>query len=211
MASLINGILIFAAGGIITWDTIQKLQNPVPGNIIMIVAGIGVVINTITALLFMKGQKGDLNIKGAFLYMAADAGVSLGVVVGGLLIKLTGMTWIDPILSFIIVAVIVYSAWGLLADSVKLALDAVPKNISLDDVKAFLESTEGVEEVHDPHVWAMSTTETALTAHLVVPNGHTDQFLYDLREALHEQFKINHTTLQIENNFDDNDYRPYKG
>ncbi len=212
MASLINGVLIFAAGGIITWDAIQKLQNPVevPGNIIMLVAGIGVIINTVTALLFMKGQKGDLNIKGAFLHMAADAGVSLGVVVGGLLIKLTGLTWIDPVLSFLIVAVIVYSAWGLLVDSVKLALDAVPENINLDEVKTFLESTEGVEEVHDLHVWAMSTTETALTAHLVVPREHTDQFLYDVREALHDQFEITHTTLQVEKSFEDHAYRPYK-
>ncbi len=211
MASLVNGVLIIAAGGIITWEAIDKLQHPVavPGNIIMLVAGIGVVINTMTALLFMKGQS-DLNIKGAFLHMAADAGVSLGVVLGGLLIKLTGIAWIDPVLSFIIVAVIVYSAWGLLADSVKLALDAVPENISLDEVKAFLESTEGVEEVHDLHIWAMSTTETALTVHLVVPGEHNDQFLYDVRERLHEQFEITHTTLQIEKGFDDHDYRPYK-
>lgn len=212
MASLINGVLIVGAAALITWDAIHKLQNPVavPGNVIMIVSGIGVAINSITALLFIKGQKGDLNVKGAFLHMAADAGVSLGVVVGGLLIKLTGEMWIDPVSSFIIVAVILYSTWGLLADSVKLALDAVPENINLEEVKTFLESTDGVEEVHDLHVWAMSTTETALTAHLVIPEGHSDQLLYDIREALHERFEITHTTLQVERDFADGDYRLVK-
>ncbi|AVR45169.1 cation transporter [Christiangramia fulva] len=208
MASVINGALIIAAGGIITYDAILKLQNPVeiPGNIIMIVAGIGVVINTLTALLFMKGQKGDLNIKGAFLHMAADAGVSLGVVIGGLVIKLTGITWIDPVLSFVIVAVIVYSAWGLLRDSVKLALDAVPQEIDIQEVNNYLKSINGVEGVHDLHIWAMSTTETALTAHLIVPGGQDDNFLYKIREELHEKFEITHTTLQIENDFGDDAY-----
>lgn len=212
MASLINGILIIAAGGIITYDAILKLQNPVeiPGNILMIVAGIGVAINTVTALLFMKGQKDDLNIKGAFLHMAADAAVSLGVVLGGLIIKLTGVTWIDPVLSFIIVAVIVYSAWGLLRDSVKLALDAVPEDIDIKEVNSFLKSIKGVEEVHDLHIWAMSTTETALTAHLVVPEGQDDNFLYEIREKLHEKFEISHTTLQIENEFGDEGYCGHK-
>ena len=213
MASLINGILIFAAGGIIIYDAIRKIQNPVeiPGNVIMIVAGIGVVINTLTALLFMKGQKGDLNIKGAFLHMAADAGVSLGVVLGGLLIKTTGLDWIDPVLSFLIVGVIVFGAWGLLRDSVKLALDAVPKDIDIANVKAYLQGINGVEEVHDLHIWAMSTTETALTAHLVVPDGQDDRFLYKVREELHEKFEITHTTLQVENNFEDEQYGACKG
>ncbi|WP_347159187.1 cation diffusion facilitator family transporter [Pontibacter chitinilyticus] len=212
MASLVNGLLIIFAAGIITWDAISKLQSPepVPGNIIMIVAGIGVLINTITALLFMKGQQGDLNIKGAFLHMAADAGVSLGVVIGGLLIRLTGIQWIDPVLSFVIVAVILYSAWGLLVDSVKLALDAVPEAINLEDVKSCLLAADGVQEVHDLHVWAMSTTETALTAHLVVPQRHNDQLLYDIREELHKRFDISHTTLQIEKDYNDTAYRPYK-
>lgn len=201
MASMVNGILIIGAGGIIVYDAIQKLQNPVeiPGNVIMVVAGIGVIINTSTALLFMKGQKEDLNIKGAFLHMAADAGVSLGVVIGGLIIKTTGIVWIDPILSFLIVAVIVYSAWGLLKDSVKLALDAVPHKVSLEEVKHFLKSLDEVEEVHDLHIWAMSTTETALTAHLVIPQGYSDEFLYGLRKELHKRFKIDHPTFQVEN------------
>lgn len=212
-ASLINGVLIFTAAGLITWEAIHKLQEPVavPGNVIMIVAGIGVVINTVTALLFMRGQQKDLNIKGAFLHMAADAAVSIGVVIGGLLIKQTGAYWIDPVLSFIIVIVILYSAWGLLRDSVNLALDAVPKDINLEEVKHFLENIEGVEEVHDLHVWALSTTETALTAHLVVPGGHDDQFIFDVRQQLQEHFDIDHTTLQIEQTFEDEEYREYKG
>lgn len=212
MASLVNGLLIFAAGGVIVYDAIDKLQNPVeiPGEVIMIVAGVGVVINTITALLFMKGQR-DLNIKGAFLHMAADAAVSLGVVLGGLMIKNTGLTWIDPALSFIIVGVIVVGAWNLLRDSVKLALDAVPKDIEIDKVKAYLQNIEGVEGVHDLHVWAMSTRETALTAHLVVPKGQDDQFLYKIREDLHDKFEINHTTIQVENNFGDEEYGDCKG
>lgn len=212
MASLVNGILILGAAGLIAWDAIQKLQHPtdVPGTTLMIVAGIGVFVNTGTALLFMKGRDKDLNIKGAFLHMAADAGVTLGVVIGGLLINLTGLQWIDPVLSFLIVAVIAYSAWGLLSDSVNLALDAVPEDIELDRVKEFLERIDGVKEVHDLHVWAMSTTETALTAHLVISGNYEDQFLYDIRKALHKEFEITHTTIQIEKGFGDSTYRPYQ-
>ena len=212
MASLINGLLIFAAAGLILWDAIQKIQAPVevPGGTVMIVAGVGVVVNTLTALLFMKGQKDDLNVKGAFLHMAADAAVSVGVVLGGLAMSLTGKYWIDPALSFVIVAVIVYSAWGLLRDSVKLALDGVPKDIHLDNVQVFLENLDGVEEVHDLHVWALSTTENALTAHLVVPGEHDDQFIFRIRDKLHEQFNIGHSTLQIEKTFEDDEYRHHK-
>ncbi|MDX5430491.1 MAG: cation diffusion facilitator family transporter [Bacteroidota bacterium] len=212
MASMINGVLIIAAAVLIAWDAIQKFQNPVdiPGNIVMIVAAIGLVVNTGTAFLFYKDQKSDLNIKGAFLHMAADAGVTLGVLLGGLAIKYTGLTWIDPVLGLIIVLVILYSAWGLLSDSVKLALDAVPKGIDQDEVKRFLEKIDCIEEVHDLHIWAMSTTETALTAHLVIPEGHDDQLLYDIREKLHEMFEISHTTLQVERNWNDDEYRPVK-
>lgn len=212
MASLINGILIIGAAGLILWDAIRKLQNPVeiPGNVIMIVAAVGIVINTGTALLFMKGQKDDLNIRGAFLHMAADAAVTVGVLLGGLIMKYTGAYWVDPVLSFIIVAVILYSAWGLLSDSVRLAVDAVPKDIDLDEVQRFLEGLKGVKDVHDLHVWALSTTETALTAHLVVPGGHEDQFIFDVRHQLQEKFDIDHSTLQIEQSFADEEYRHHK-
>lgn len=212
MASMVNGVLIVGASGLILWDAIGKLQEPaaVPGNVLMIVAGIGVVINAGTAFLFMKGQKEDLNIRGAFLHMAADAGVTLGVLIGGFIMKKTGAYWVDPVLSFIIVGVILYSAWGLLSDSVRLALDAVPKDIDLRKVQRFLEDLKGVEEVHDLHVWAMSTTETALTAHLVVPEGNSDQFIFDVREKLKEEFGIDHTTLQIERTFEDDEYRRHQ-
>jgi cobalt-zinc-cadmium efflux system protein len=171
----------------------------VAGSQVMIVAAIGVVINTLTALLFMKGQKDDLNIKGAFLHMAADAGVSLGVVVAGLLINLTGKQWIDPLTSFLIIAVIVWGTWRLFTDSVDLALDAVPKHINLEKVREFLLAQKGVENIHDLHIWAMSTTKVALTAHLIIPEGINDNFIGDLQHELEHEFGINHTTLQIEN------------
>lgn len=211
MASIVNGILIITAGGLIVYNAIEKLQNPVdiPGNVIMLVAGIGVFINTFTALLFMKDQKNDLNIKGAFLHMAADAGVSLGVVIGGLVIKYTEAYWIDSMLSFLIVVVIVIGAWRLLRDSINLALDAVPKHIDFDKVKAFLKSDDRIKNVHDLHIWAVSTTETALTAHLVIPEGQNDDFMYELRQKLHQNFSINHSTLQVERHFGDENYCPF--
>jgi len=213
LVSILNALLLFGAVGAIGWDAVQKLGAPVPvaGTTIMIVAGIGVVINGITAFLFMKGQKEDLNVRGAFLHMAADTAVSLGVVVAGLLIRLTGLDWIDPVMSFVIIAVIIYGTWSLFTDSINLALDAVPKNINLQEVHKFLKNQPGVEEVHDLHVWAMSTTENALTAHLVKPEGHDDEFLFRVRRELKSNFGIGHTTLQIEKTYGDEAYRPCQG
>jgi cobalt-zinc-cadmium efflux system protein len=201
LASIVNAILLFGAVIAIGWDAIGKLQNPQPvgGKQVMIVAGIGVVINTFTALLFMKGQKHDLNIRGAFLHMAADAAVSLGVVVSGFLILKTGKNWIDPVTSFIIIAVILWGTWQLFSDSVNLALDAVPKNIDVEKVRRFIESKNGVANLHDLHIWAMSTTQNALTAHLVMPNGSDDNFITSLQNELKDKFNIGHTTFQIEN------------
>ena len=201
LVSILNALLLFGAVAVIAWDAIGKFKNPEPvaGSQVMIVAAIGVVINTLTALLFMKGQKDDLNIKGAFLHMAADAGVSLGVVVAGLLINLTGKQWIDPLTSFLIIAVIVWGTWRLFTDSVDLALDAVPKHINLEKVREFLLAQKGVENIHDLHIWAMSTTKVALTAHLIIPEGINDNFIGDLQHELEHEFGINHTTLQIEN------------
>ncbi|MFO7788996.1 MAG: cation diffusion facilitator family transporter [Bacteroidales bacterium] len=201
LVSILNSLLLFGAVAVIAWDAIGKFKNPEPvaGSQIMIVAAIGVVINTLTALLFMKGQKDDLNIKGAFLHMTADAGVSLGVVVAGLLINLTGKQWIDPVTSFLIIAVIIWGAWRLFTDSVNLALDAVPKHINLEKVRDFLLSQKGVENVHDLHVWAMSTTKVALTAHLIMPDGIDDNFIARLQNELDQKFGINHTTFQVEN------------
>lgn len=212
LASLFNGLLIVVAAGLIAMEAIDKFTHPVEvaGNTVMIVAAIGLVVNTGTALLFWKGQKGDLNVRGAFLHMAADAIVTLGVLIGGLAIKLTGLEWIDPVLSLIIVVVILYSAWGLLRESFEIAVDAVPRNIDIEEVESFLNDLEGVEGVHDLHIWAMSTTETSLSAHLVVPGGHEDQFLYDIREKLKAHFDITHTTLQVEKEFGDTEYRPYR-
>ena len=165
----------------------------------MIVAGIGVVINGLTAVLFMKGREHDINIKGAFLHMAADAGVSLGVVVAGLLINLTGFYLLDPIISIVIIVVITWGTWDLLRDSFNLSMDAVPKEINLNKVKECLKNLNGVLEVHDLHIWAMSTTETALTVHLVIP-GETadDKFLSDTCCLLYDKFGIEHSTIQIE-------------
>src|SRR5690606_22151537 len=154
-------------------EAIRKIIEPEPvgGTTMIIVAGIGVVVNTLTALLFLKGREKDLNIKGAFLHMAADAGVSLGVVLAGLMINITSMYIFDPIISIVIVVVITIGTWSLLKDSLHLSMDAVPRSIDFEKIQSYLSSLEGVKEVHDLHIWAMSTTENALTAHLVMPDG----------------------------------------
>ncbi len=208
LASLLNALLLFAAVILIGREAFFKLLNPQPvaGDTVMIVAGIGVIINTATALLFLRGQKEDLNIRGAFLHMAADAAVSLGVVIAGLAIAQTGYYIIDPLITFLIIGVIVWSTWRLFTESVNLALDAVPRNIDLNEVRAFLEAQPGVENVHDLHIWAMSTTQNAITAHLVMPEGAEDSFLFALRDKLREKFHIDHATFQVEKQLDDKKY-----
>ena len=200
LVSILNALLLFGAMFMIGWDALDKFKHPQPvgGTQVMIVAGIGVIINTITALLFMKGQKEDLNIRGAFLHMAADAAVSVGVVVAGLLIILTGNQWIDPAISLFIILIILFSTWRLFIDSIDLALDAVPKNIDVEEVFSFLKSREGVSDVHDLHIWAISTAQVALTAHLIMPQGGNDDFLSSLQHDLEHEFNIGHTTFQIE-------------
>lgn len=202
LVSILNALLLFGAVAVIGWDAAGKLIDPQPvaGNKVMLVAGIGVVINTITALLFIKGQKEDLNIKGAFLHMAADAGVSLGVVAAGLLINLTGALWIDPVMSFIIIAVILWGTWRLFTDSIDLALDAVPKQINQEEVRNYLLSKDSIYDIHDLHIWAMSTKQIAMTAHLVVAKSPDDQLIKNLQNELRDKFGINHTTFQIEDN-----------
>ena len=201
LVSILNALLLFGAVVAIGWDAFGKIRNPQPvaGNQVILVAGIGVIINTVTALLFIKGQKHDLNIRGAFLHMAADAAVSLGVVIAGVLIIMTGKYWIDPVMSFIIIIVILYGTIQLFSDSINLALDAVPKDINVEHVKHFIEKKEGVESLHDLHIWAMSTTQVALTAHLVMPRGSDDGFIKELNRDLEHKFNISHTTFQIEN------------
>ncbi|MGB3378764.1 cation diffusion facilitator family transporter [Allopontixanthobacter sediminis] len=201
LAAMANAGLLMVALGAILFETINRLADPAPvaGMTMVIVAGIGIAVNTGTALLFMRGRKDDLNIRGAFLHMAADALVSVGVVVAGIAILLTGAWWIDPVTSLVIVAVIAWGTWGLLRDSVKMGLLAVPEGIEEGEVRNFLSSLPGVDAVHDLHIWAMSTTETALTAHLVMPAGATgDGFLRDVSDRLAHDFRIGHTTIQIE-------------
>jgi cobalt-zinc-cadmium efflux system protein len=201
LAALFNAVLLLVAVGAIAWEAAQRLFAPAPVAelTVVIVAGIGVVINTVTALLFMSGRKGDLNVRGAFLHMAADAAVSAGVVAAALVIMLTGWFWLDPAISLVIVAVIVWGTWGLLRESLALSLAAVPSGIAPDDVRAYLAALPGVTQVHDLHIWAMSTTETAMTAHLVMPQGHPgDAALAGIVHELKHRFGIAHPTLQIE-------------
>jgi cobalt-zinc-cadmium efflux system protein len=201
LAALINAALLLVAIGAILIETLRRLVEPAPvqGMTMIVVAGIGVLINTGTALLFMGGRKHDINIRGAFLHMAADALVSVGVVIAGLLILLTGRSWIDPATSLLIVAMIAWSTWGLLKDSVKMGLLAVPDGIDEGEVRDWLAARPGVSAVHDLHIWPMSTTETALTAHLVMPGGHPgDAFLHDIAHELAQRFRIGHPTIQIE-------------
>ncbi len=201
LAAMFNAIILLVGVGAIAWEAISRFKNPteVAGNTVIWVAAVGIVINTATALLFMSGRKGDLNIRGAFLHMAADAVVSLGVVIAGFLIVRTGLHWIDPVTSLVIVAVIVVTTWGLLRDSFNLALHAVPPEINFAKVREYLAGLPGVCEVHDLHIWGMSTTETALTAHLIRTDPAGDEaLLRDAAHELHERFNIAHPTLQLE-------------
>lgn len=201
LAAFLNAIFLLVATGAIAWEAIQRFGKPgeVEGGIIIGVAAIGIAINTGTALMFMSGRKGDLNIRAAFLHMAADAVVSFGVVLAGIVILYTRWFWLDPAFSLIISALIIFNTWELLRDSFNLAIDAVPTTIDERAVRLYLSELSGVEQVHDLHIWGMSTTETALTAHLVMPNGHPgDAYLQEICRELHTHFGIEHSTIQIE-------------
>jgi len=201
LAAFFNAIILLIAVGAISIEAIRKIIEPQPigGITMMIVAGIGVVINTLTALLFLKGKENDINIKGAFLHMAADAGVSLGVVAAGLVITYTNWLWLDPAISLLIVFVITIGTWGLLKDSFMLSMDAVPDKINVPKVKQYLTSLPTVKDIHDLHIWGMSTTETALTAHLVVEKFPADnQLVETINTKLHDEFGIEHPTIQLE-------------
>jgi len=200
MASLANGLLLLVVTGGIAWEALRRLWEPAPvaGVTVIVVASAGVLVNGVSAALFLSGRKTDLNVRGAFLHLAADAAVSLGVAVGGIVLHFTGKRWIDPLLSLGVCVVILASTWGLLRSSVNLALAAVPDGVEPDDVKAYLAGLPGVVEVHDLHIWAMSTTETALTAHLVMSAPCPPSFLADAGAGLESRFHIGHSTLQLE-------------
>ena len=201
LAALANAMLLLMACGAIGWEAVQRFSHPpaVGGLTITLVAAMGIAVNGVSAWLFMKGSKGDLNIRGAYLHMAADAAVSLGVVLAGITIMFTGWYWLDPIISLVIVAVIVVGTWGLLRESVQLALNAVPAHIDVSAIEAYLRECTGVTDIHDLHIWGMSTTESALTVHLVMPEGYPgDVFMDNIIHTLKERFRVHHSTLQIE-------------
>lgn len=201
MAAVFNALFLLVVMGGIAWEAIRRFSEPVAvqGNVVMAVAGIAIVMNGISAWLFAPGRHGDINIRGAFLHMLSDALVSLGVVVAGGLIVLTGWSWIDPVATLVVVGVIVFGTWDLLKDSFQMALAAVPEGIDPGKVRLYLSELPGVRRVHDLHIWPLSTTQTALTCHLVMPDGHPgDHFTSRIAENLHAQFNIEHSTLQIE-------------
>ncbi len=201
LAALFNAIFLLVVTGGLAWEAVQRLSNPGPIQETMViwVASVALVINGGTALLFASGRKGDLNIRGAFLHMMADAVVSLGVILGGVMIILTQWFWLDPLITLIIAGLIIFTTWDLLKDALALSLDGVPNTIDSQAVRDFLYHRPGVSHVHDLHIWAMSTTETALTAHLVMPEGYPgDGFIHETTAELQALFRINHTTLQVE-------------
>lgn len=200
-AALANAMFLLVACGAIAWEAVQRFsQAPeIAGNVVMAVAGVGIIINGLSAWLFAKGSKGDLNIRAAYLHMLTDAALSLGVVLAGIGMMFTSWYWLDPSMSLLIVAVILVGTWHLLRDSVRLALNAVPENIDAEKIYAYLHQLKGVSNVHDLHIWGMSTTESALTVHLVMPAGYpTDAFIDDITNTLKTTFSIQHSTLQIE-------------
>lgn len=201
LAAVVNAVLLLTVTGGIAWEAIGRFGQP--GNVqsmtVIVIAAIGVVINTATALMFMRGGDDDLNIRGAFLHMAGDALISLGVVAAGIVIMYTGWVWLDPAVSLVIALLIVLGTWGLLRDSVQLALQAVPQGMPAEKVRAYLQSLPGVAAIHDLHIWGMSTTETALTVHLVMPSGFPgDVFNCAVADELQRRFSIGHATIQVE-------------
>jgi len=201
LAALANAMLLLVVTGGIAWEALHRLKNPgiVNETLMIWVAIAGIVINGVTAWFFMADRKSDLNVRGAYLHMAADAGVSAGVALAGAGMLLTGWRWLDPAVSLVIVATIFVGTWGLLRDSVKLALHAAPESVDPGEVRGYLCALKGVAEVHDLHIWGMSTTETALTAHLVMPAGHPgDDFIAHVVHDIEHRFRIGHVTLQIE-------------
>ena len=209
LVALLNTILLLIAVAFIIWQTVQRINNPVKihASSVMVVAAIGIAVNGFTAWLFLKDKKHDLNIRSAFIHFVADALVSLGVVVAGVIIALTGIQWIDSLVSFVIIAVILYSSYNLLIDAVNLALDAVPENIKIEEVRQYLLSLADVSGVHDLHIWALGTTDAALTVHLTTAVQTDINFITTIQKELEKRFSIEHSTIQIEfgvNEFENN-------
>ena len=201
LAALANAMFLLIASGAIAWEAVLRFAAPptVIGLTVTLVAGVGIVINGVSAWLFSSGSRGDLNIRGAYLHLAADAAVSLGVVAAGVMMIFTHWYWLDPIISLVIVTVIVIGTWRLLREAVQLALSAVPAHIDLAAVEDYLRQRPGVTDIHDLHIWGMSTTETALTVHLVMPEGYPgDAFMDDIAKTLKNRFAVQHSTLQAE-------------
>ncbi len=201
LAALANALLLIAAVGGVIWEAIARIHNPgtVDGYTVIVVAAIGVVINGVSAFFFFRGKEGDANIRGAFLHLAADCAVSIGVVIGGIIILKTGWQIVDPIISIVISVVVLGSTWSLFKESLNLSLDSVPKHIDISSVRALLLGQVGIQEVHDLHVWSLSTTDVALTAHLVTTEKeHSAELLAAIKDALHEKFGISHITVQVE-------------
>lgn len=200
LAALVNGLFLLLAVGAIIAEAFRRLFHPAPadGQTIIIVALVGIVINGATALQFARGRHDDINIRGAFLHMAADTAVSAAVVAAGLVIMLTGQQWVDPLMSLAVALVILWGSFGLLKEAVWMSLAGVPSGILLEEVEEALAALDGVRGVHDLHVWPLSTSETALTAHLVVPEGSSDHLLRRARTMLHDRFHIEHCTIQVE-------------
>ncbi len=201
LAALANALFLLVTMGAVAWEAITRLQKPpaVHGQVVIWVAALGILVNGVSAALFYSGRKGDLNVRGAFLHLAADAGISFGVVAAGIAIVLTGRLWIDPIASLVITVTIIYTTWSLFRDAMNLALQSVPPGIDIGAVTRWLQARPGITAVHDLHVWAMSTTQTALTAHLIKPDGKLDDdMLQDIRDEMEHRFQIQHVTLQLE-------------
>ena len=200
LSALINSLFLLVAVGAIGAEAVRRLFHPSPtqGMVVIVVAAIGILVNGLTAFLFARGREHDINIQGAFLHMASDAMVSLAVVFAGFVILWTGQQWVDPVMSLAVAVVILWGSVGLIKESVGMSLMAVPRGIDPDAVESALGALAGVEEVHDLHIWPLSTTETALTAHVVLPEGSSDALIQGARRILHERFRIEHCTIQVE-------------
>ncbi|MEP7169944.1 MAG: cation diffusion facilitator family transporter [Bacteroidota bacterium] len=203
LASLANAVILLIAVGSIGWEAIQRFMHPVEtqGGVIAIVAGIGIIVNSVSAFFFFRNKDKDLNIKGAYLHLATDALVSAGVVVAGTIISYTGLKWIDPLISLLIMAVVIYGTWSLLTESLRLSLDAVPEKIDLEKIKSEILKADGVKNIHHIHIWAMSTTKNAMTAHLILENDLSEKQIVQIKSNLKHQLEylnIQHATFETE-------------